>query len=163
MWFGGASSGEEDDAARSAPRRQRLRSLSPETDAARSPRAVSLLDTIPLVSGLMGANKTMELAVLNAATLLEGRVDPNLAAIDQAIPTWVISKAKARGLACGVAVRARARRHSSALRAPQRTAGGAPRAGARVRACSGAWRRVAARKRKRTRGGACVCVRHRTA
>jgi hypothetical protein len=93
MWFPGAG-GEDDGRGGGGGARRLQRSLSPS--GARSPRAVSLLDTIPLVSGLMGGSKTMELAVLNAATLLEGRVDPNLAAIDQAIPTWVIAKAKAR-------------------------------------------------------------------
>ena len=79
---------------------------SPAEDDARSssptpplglPRAVSVLEQLPfLASGLVGSRRVMRHAVQNATALLNGRVDPNLAAVDQAIPTWVIAKAKAR-------------------------------------------------------------------
>ena len=76
-----------------------------------SPRQVSFLETLPVLSGVLGSRRTMQRSILNAATLLEGRVDPRLAALDQAIPTWVIRKAKARARArsaaafCGAAPR----------------------------------------------------------
>ena len=69
-----------------------------------SPRHIGILETLPLMNSVLGhgsVRRVMELSVLNAATLLEGRVDPNLAALDQAIPTWVIRKAKARAPARG--------------------------------------------------------------
>ena len=64
----------------------------PEEESAReavtvgSPKALN-----PLVG-----QRVMRHAVQNAVALLNGRVDPHIAAPDQAIPTWVLAKAKAR-------------------------------------------------------------------
>jgi len=74
-----------------------------------SPRQVSFLETLPVLSGVLGSRRTMQRSILNAATLLEGRVDPRLAALDQAIPTWVIRKAKARGRTPGGSAHAEGR------------------------------------------------------
>jgi len=77
-------------------KRPQVASLTAHDEEDGSPRQVSFLETLPVLSGVLGSRGTMQRSVLNAATLLEGRVDPRLAALDQAIPTWVIRKAKAR-------------------------------------------------------------------
>ncbi len=74
-----------------------------------SPKAVNVLEQLPLLSGVLGGSRrVMRNAVQNATVLLSARVDPNLAAMDQAIPTWVIAKAKARARRQSVGLRAAA-------------------------------------------------------
>ena len=79
-----------------------------------SPRSVTVMEALPLpplpVGMLFGNAAVMRQAVLNAVTLLHGRVDPGLAAMDQAIPTWVIQKAKGIAFMWICMARARARR-----------------------------------------------------
>jgi len=66
-----------------------------------SPREVSVLETLPFIPSFGGAGHgvvfgnraALRHAVLNATQLLRSRVDPVVAAMDQAIPTWVIEKA----------------------------------------------------------------------
>lgn len=62
-----------------------------------SPKALNPLVAMPFLSGLLDGQRVMRHAVQNAVSLLNGRVDPHIAAPDQAIPTWVLAKAKARG------------------------------------------------------------------
>lgn len=74
----------------------------PEEESAReavtvgSPKALNPLVALPFMSGLLDGQRVMRHAVQNAVALLNGRVDPHIAAPDQAIPTWVLAKAKAR-------------------------------------------------------------------
>lgn len=117
-----------------------------------SPRQVSFLETLPVLSGVLGSRGTMQRSVLNAATLLEGRVDPRLAALDQAIPTWVIRKAKARARLAPQAQRLRD--------APVR--GGAAHRGVRagqLARCRAAWRSARSRARPTARVRRCGVAR----
>ena len=63
-----------------------------------SPRSLNVLVALPFMSGLLDGQRVMRHAVKAATVLLNGRVDPRLAAPDQVIPTWVIARAKARGV-----------------------------------------------------------------
>ena len=69
----------------------------PEAVTVGSPKALNPLVAMPFLSGLLDGQRVMRHAVQNAVSLLNGRVDPHIAAPDQAIPTWVLAKAKARG------------------------------------------------------------------
>jgi len=67
----------------------------PETVTVGSPRTgMNPLVALPFMSGLLDGQRVMRHACQNAVTLLTGRVDPRIAAPDQAIPTWVVAKAK---------------------------------------------------------------------
>jgi hypothetical protein len=124
----------------SSPKWPQVASLTAQDEDDGSPRQVSFLETLPVLSGVLGSRGTMQRSVLNAATLLEGRVDPRLAALDQAIPTWVIRKAKAR---------ARRAAHAERQRDAPVRGGAAPRRARAGRLCAAAPR--ATRRRVRAR------------
>lgn len=68
---------------------------SPTASELGSPRSAHVHHTVPALGG--EASYVLSASARNAAAMLAGRVDPNLAAVDQVIPTWVIRRAKARG------------------------------------------------------------------
>ena len=77
-----------------ADERDGTEAASPTASELGSPRTAHVNQTVPSLGG--EASYVLSASARNAAAMLAGRVDPNLAAVDQVIPTWVIRRAKAR-------------------------------------------------------------------